>query len=175
MQPKQWVIVALVGLAGVGLWKWHGHGGGGASDSAQAMVESGAGDDGAITPSPTQRLTPVEDTDETACTHLLDDSNRGEALAWLGDTATPRAVSRWDKQEAITAINDFYRAGALRVVTVDTQQIASTEVASQFVVVLPAEKEARQHVFDHYDDFQASFDEDAVPDKGQKYLLLTMD
>ena len=106
---------------------------------------------------------------------LLTQSNQGEALAWLTDPTANRGVAQWGKDEAIGLVNHFYSAGAVKVVVVDTELVEETEVASQFIIVLPADPAARDKIFKIDAAFEAEYSTPPTADVGQKYLHLTTD
>jgi hypothetical protein len=113
--------------------------------------------------------------DDARSAKLLTQSGHGEAIHWLTAKAVNRGVAEWEKSEAIQLIQGFYAAGARQIDVVDPDQAGDTEIATQFIVTLPADPAARAKVFEKEAQFEAEYDEDPTPDRGQKYLHLTTD
>lgn len=127
-----------------------------------------------LDPTPMQQDATVPSPDQDKqCALLLQQSNRGEALAWLRDPN--RAVSHWGKQEAIDLVRSFYAAGATGIYVVDTDRAGNAEIASQFIVTLPTIPSARKQIFAQEAAFEAQYGDDPTVDIGQNYLHLTTD
>ena len=170
---KSKVLLVLAGMALCAWMAWMARGMQGAPRPAAGAepVQTDSGD-ATAEDSPSADQPAASDQD---CLQLLQEANRGEALAWLTETRDSRGVARWDKNDMIALIKQFYAAGAVHVWVVDTDKVAQTEVASQFVVQLPAASPARAQVFACEARFRQQYDEDPTPDTGQKYLLLYTD
>ncbi len=115
------------------------------------------------------------DDEDALNTALLTRAGHGEAINWLTQRSANRAVAEWDKQEAIDLVQAFYAAGAKQIDVVDTVVAGENEIASQFVITLPDDSEARKKVFAEEADFESQYNEQPTPDRGQKYLHITTD
>jgi hypothetical protein len=150
-----------------------------ASQTATMQNESGAGelpDLPAATGSASINEGDVSIADQDAqCAHLLTQAAHGEAITWLTQHAANHGVAEWEKAEAIDLFKEFYAAGAKQIDVIDVDTAGDIEIASQFIVTLPTDAADRARVFALEAQFQAEYDEDPTPDRGQRYLQLTTD
>jgi len=106
-------------------------------------------------------------------------ASKTEAREWLAENHDKHVVWKWNKQAARKAIDELYSAGAKEVWIVDTSKAeGGVELASEFVIVLPADAAPRKKVFDWIARWekQAEIDEeDRTKDGGQKYFVLSTD
>ena len=64
---------------------------------------------------------------------------------WLDAKHDKHIVWKWNRKDALKAVNELYAAGAKQVWVVDiTKTDGGGEMASQFVTVLPTEKPAQE-------------------------------
>ena len=72
-------------------------------------------------------------------------------------------------------VEDFYDAGAGQVVIGDVEDLGGNEYGESLLVVLPTDAAARAKVFAVGSRAETAFGNDGVTDKGQKYLLYSLD
>lgn len=108
----------------------------------------------------------------------LKSDKKADAKTWL--KSDKHVVWKWDRADAGKAVDELLKLGATKVWIVDINQTNDTEVASTFVVELPAKDKAavRQAVFAWIEKWEdkADFDENQrAHDVGQKYWVLDTD
>jgi hypothetical protein len=111
-------------------------------------------------------------TDEH-CDEALAKNNKGEAREWLKDAT--HIFFKGDKKQIAQFIEDFYSAGAEQVYIADTETHNGSVYGGSLLVVLPQYAGARAKIFDLDKKVSQAFDEDAVQDRGQKYLFHAFD
>jgi len=99
--------------------------------------------------------------------------NKAEARQWLKPPG--HVFFKADKQEVAQLVEDFYAAGAAQVLFVEIARDNDKEIADSMVVVLPKDSAIRAKVFSVGERADGMFDNDPMPDSGQKYLYYGLD
>jgi len=93
---------------------------------------------------------------------------RTEARQWMKQPkhvflkADPKVVAQF--------VEDFYLAGAVQVLIADIEEKNGNQYGESVLVVLPKDPTARAKLFEVEARVDTAFQNDPVPDKGQKYL-----
>jgi hypothetical protein len=104
---------------------------------------------------------------------VMASSAKAEARHWMKQRshvffkAAPTKVAKFVEQ--------FYAAGAKEVLIADIEEHDGLEYGEALLIVLPNEPKARAKLFNIGSRAETAFDNDAVSDKGQKYLYYSLD
>lgn len=100
-----------------------------------------------------------------------DDS--AEAREWLAVPAN--AIFEGDRGEVVALMEDFYKAGCLKVYITGIEKLGGANVSASMVAVLPTDPGKRQAAFAVEKDFSEKHGMAGDPDQGQQYISLTFD
>jgi hypothetical protein len=104
---------------------------------------------------------------------IMASSGKQEARRWLREPN--HLFFKSDSQTVGQFVEDFYSAGASKVLISDFEDRDGNQYAGSILVVLPQEDSAREKVFDVGMRADIVFGQDPVIDRGQKYLYYTPD
>ena len=99
---------------------------------------------------------------------IMASPTRTEARQWMKQPkhvflkADPKVVAQF--------VEDFYLAGAVQVLIADIEEKNGNQYGESVLVVLPKDPTARAKLFEVEARVDTAFQNDPVPDKGQKYL-----
>ena len=80
-----------------------------------------------------------------------------------------------DPKQVQQFVEEFYGRGAKQVLVGDIEVHDGTEYGEALLVVLPKDAKTRAKLFEVNTRAEAAFENDDVPDKGQKYLYFALD
>jgi hypothetical protein len=72
-------------------------------------------------------------------------------------------------------VEEFYDAGAMQVFIADIAEQGGNQYGESLLVVLPKDANTRGKLFEIGARAETAFQDDAVSDKGQKYLYYSLD
>ncbi len=104
---------------------------------------------------------------------IMASSTKAEARDWMKQKA--HIFFKADPKQVGQFVEDFYRAGASRVLIGDIETHESTEYGESLLVVLPKDAAARGKLFEVNSRAQTAFQNDPVSDKKQRYLYYSLD
>lgn len=104
---------------------------------------------------------------------ILASSAKSEARQWMKQTS--HVFFKGDPKQIAEFVEQFYGAGAPQVLIGDIEEHDGKQYGGSLLVVLPGDKSARAKLFEIGTRAGASFQEDPVSDKGQKYLYYSFD
>ncbi len=96
-----------------------------------------------------------------------------EARDWLAVPAN--AIFEGDKAEVTALMENFYKAGCLKVYITGISQLGGVNVSASMVAVLPTDPGQRQAAFAVEKEFSEKHGMTGDPDQGQQYISLTFD
>ena len=82
-----------------------------------------------------------------------------------------RVFSKADPKEVAQFVEDFYQWGARQVFFADIEDKDGKQYGESLLVVLPRDPSARAKLFEVETRVDTAFQNEPVPDKGQKYFL----
>jgi hypothetical protein len=100
-------------------------------------------------------------------------TNKAEARAWMKQPS--HVFFKVDSKAVGQFVEDFYQAGATQVLIVDIEEVQGRQFGEALLVVLPKDPTARAKLFEIGARADASYQNDTVTDKGQKYLYYSLD
>jgi len=104
---------------------------------------------------------------------ILASSAKAEARQWMKQ---PKHVFfKADPKQVGQFVEEFYRAGATQVLVADIEEHDGTQYGEALLVVLPKDSGVRAKLFEVGGRADTAFQNDAVSDKGQKYLYYSLD
>lgn len=104
---------------------------------------------------------------------VMASSTKEEARQWMKQPkhvffkADPKVVAQF--------VEDFYQCGAVQVFIADIEEQGGNQCGESLIVVLPKDPAARAKLFEIEARVDTAFQNDPVPDKGQKYLYNGLD
>ena len=96
-----------------------------------------------------------------------------EARAWLAVPAN--AIFEGDRAEVVALMENFYKAGCVKVYITGIEKLGGANVSASMVAVLPTDPGKRQAAFAVEKEFSEKHGMNGDPDQGQQYISLTFD
>jgi len=104
---------------------------------------------------------------------ILASSAKAEARQWMKE---PKHVFfKANAKEVAQFVEEFYQAGAVRVLIADIEEHDNTQFGESLLVELPQAADLRAKIFEVGGRADTAFQNDPVSDKGQKYLYYSLD
>ena len=100
---------------------------------------------------------------------IMASSTKAEARQWMKQPN--HGFSKADPKQVAQFVEDFYQSGALQVFFADIEDKDGKQYGESLLVVLPKDPSARAKLFEVEARVDTVFQNEAVQDKGQKYLL----
>ena len=107
------------------------------------------------------------------CEEIMASGKQVEAREWF--KAPAHVLFKEDPKQVVGYVEDFYSAGAPRVLIGDMEDHEGKQFAGCLIVILPKDAAVRAKLFKLSDRVGVQFQEDPVSDKGQKYLYFSFD
>jgi hypothetical protein len=104
---------------------------------------------------------------------IVASNTKGEAREWM--KGAKHVFFKADPKVVAQFVEDFYQAGAAQVYIADVETEEGNDYGESLLVVLPKDPAARAKLFQVEARADTTFDDDPVPDKGQKYLYNGLD
>ena len=104
---------------------------------------------------------------------VMASANKAEARQWMKEAK--HVFFKSDRKLIGQYVDEFYNAGATQVLIADIEEEAGNEYGEGLLVVLPQDAAARAKIFEVNSRAEIAFDNDAVADRGQKYLYYSLD
>ena len=98
---------------------------------------------------------------------------KAEAREWMKRPG--HVFFKADPKQVRQFVEEFYGRGAKQVLVGDIEVHDGTEYGEALLVVLPKDSRTRAKLFEVNTRAEAAFQNDDVPDKGQKYLYFALD
>lgn len=104
---------------------------------------------------------------------IMASSTKAEAREWMKQ---PKHVFfKADPKQVAQFVEEFYQAGAAQVYIADIEEEEGNFYGEGLLVVLPKDAAARAKLFEIESRADTVYQDDTVPDKGQKYLYNGLD
>lgn len=104
---------------------------------------------------------------------IMASSAKAEAREWMKQPK--HVLFKADPKQVAQFVEDFYQAGAVQVLVAEIEEHDGIQIADSLLVVLPTDPAARAKIFTVESRADAAFQDDPVPEKGQKYLYNSFD
>lgn len=104
---------------------------------------------------------------------IMASNTKAEAREWM--KGAKHVFFKADPKVVAQFVEDFYQAGATQVYIADIETEQGYDYGEALLVVLPKDPTARARLFQVENRADTTFDDDPVPDKGQKYLYNGLD
>jgi hypothetical protein len=123
------------------------------------------------------------ESDDAQALTMIRDKEVAEAKAWLAQEQG-HVLWKGDRGQIKQLVDRLYAAGVPQVYAAGISKEGPTEIVAMFMAELPADKAARDRVFDVQAKFWKSYLDDPDPDdlkslvkedQGQKYLIFNFD
>jgi hypothetical protein len=104
---------------------------------------------------------------------IMESAAKAEAREWM--KATNHIFFKEDPKQVAQYVEDFYQAGADRVLIADIEEEQGFEYGEALLIVLPKDPAVRTKLFQVGSRADTDFQNDSVSDQGQKYLYYSLD
>jgi hypothetical protein len=104
---------------------------------------------------------------------ILASTAKAEAREWMKQRG--HIFFKADPKQVLQFVEEFYGKGAKQVLVGDIEEHDGSQYGEALLVVLPKDAKTRAKLFEVNTRAETAFENDDVPDKGQKYLYYSLD
>src|SRR5262245_57509476 len=100
--------------------------------------------------------------DDQVAREEINEPNHAEAREWLRNPL--HTVFEGERRRIVSLVDEFYAAGATRVLVTGIEKIMDSDVTATLVVELPSDKATRKKLFDVESAWQKEVGDEPTPD-----------